>query len=69
MQEFFFEFDLQAQQEQLGQEHQAHMPVPRLPRTVFVVIQSEFRFVFLETAFNGPARAADAYQFAHQSLW
>ena len=32
------------------------------------MIQSEFRFIFLEIAFNGPARAADAHQFAHGGL-
>src|SRR5674476_1438610 len=62
----FFKLGLQAQQEQLRQEHQAHVPMPSGPGAVFVVIQSEFRFVFLKTAFNGPARATDAHQFAHR---
>ena len=62
----FFKLGLQAQQEQLRQEHQAHVPMPSGPGAVFVVIQSEFRFVFLKTAFYGPARATDAHQFAHR---
>ena len=65
----FFKFPLQAQQEELRQEHQAHVPVPRGPGAVFVMIQAQFGFVFLETSFNWPARAADAHQFAHRSLW
>ena len=41
----FFKFDLQPHQEQLRQEHQADVPMPRRPGAVFVVIQSELRFV------------------------
>ena len=41
-------FDLEAQQKQLSQEDQAHVPMPRGPGAVFVVVQPEFGFVFLK---------------------
>ena len=35
---------------------------------MFVVVQSEFGLVFLEAAFNGPARPARSNQFLHRSV-
>src|SRR3989442_7597494 len=65
----FFKFDLQADQEELCQEYQTHVPMPGGPGTVFVVVQSELGFIFLETPFNGPARSAHSNQFGHRGLF
>src|ERR1035441_3898639 len=40
--------------------------MPRGPGAVFVMVQSEIRFVFLETAFDRPARAAHPHQLVHR---
>src|ERR1017187_298540 len=37
----FFKLDLQSHQEELRQEHQAYVPMPRRPGAMFVMIQSE----------------------------
>ena len=52
----------------MRQEDHLHVPMPGRPGAVFVMVQSEFGFVFLKTAFNGPARAADTHQLAHRGL-
>jgi hypothetical protein len=65
----FFKLDLQSHQEELRQEHQAYVPMPRRPGALFVMIQSELGFVFLETSFNRPARAADPHQLTQRGLF
>ncbi|MBM3883875.1 MAG: hypothetical protein FJ387_29925, partial [Verrucomicrobia bacterium] len=43
-----------------------HVPMPRRPTPMLVVVQTQLRFVFLETAFDRPSRRADPNQFTER---